>query len=73
MKTLTPAQIRFDKLLLDKGINTHRRFSDSVGVDETAFSGIYNGKRKFPDKHLAAAADALGENIDFTRALLQFG
>jgi len=72
MKTLTPPQARFDKLLIDKGIVTHRRFSDLVGLDETAFSTVYNGKRDFPEKHLAAAADALGENIDFTRALLSF-
>jgi len=71
-KELTPAQKRFDKLLIDKGIRTHRSFADSVGIDETLFSGVYNGYREFPAKHLSNAADALGENIDFVRGLLRF-
>ena len=69
---MNEAQKRFDKLLIDKGIKTHRRFADLVGIDETAFSGVYNGHRPFPEKHLAAAADALGVNIDYVRGLLCF-
>lgn len=69
---LTPSQIRFKKFLLDKGIKSNRRFADSVGIDETLFSMVFNGHRKFPEKHLVAAADVLGENVDFARALLIF-
>lgn len=71
-KELTPAQARFDKLLIDKGIITHRAFADIIGMDETYFSGVYNGTKRFPAKHLNAAAEALGDNVDFVRGLLIF-